>query len=448
MDRPIRLLLLANATITLAACGAASSAPAAAASSDASYADAVETRVFAGVRLWDGTGSEPVEDAVLVVRNGRVLAAGPAGATPVPAGAERIDLRGGTVIPGLINAHGHVGQAIGLESGEAAHTRENILSQLELYARYGVTTVVSLGEPGYEGVAVRDAQKRDPGGLDHARLFVAGRVIDARSPAAAGPEVAERADRGVDWAKIRVDDFLGQAEKMSPETYAAVIREADDRGLPLTAHLVDLEDAKGLVRAGADVLGHSVRDAPVDDELIRLMLERDVCLHPTLTRELSTFVYGERPAFFDDPFFTREADPEVIRELERPERQREYRGAAAEYYRAALPAAERNMVRLHEAGVRIAFGTDSGPPARFQGYFEHLELEMMQDAGMSASHILLSATRDAAACMQLDGLGTLEPGKWADFVVLRENPLDDILNSRTLEAVYIAGNAVPGVGGR
>jgi len=299
-----------------------------------------------------------------------------------------------------------------------------------------------------------DGRPRYPAARWHARLFVAGRVIDARSPADAGPQVAERADRadradrGVDWAKIRVDDFLGQAEKMSPATYGAVIREAEARGLPLTAHLVDMEDAKGLVRAGAAVLGHSVRDAPVDEELIGLMLARDVCLHPTLTRELSTFVYAERPDFFDDPFFTRDADPEVIRELERPERQRQYRGAAAEYYRAALPTAERNLVRLHESGVRIAFGTDSGPPARFQGYFEHLELSMMQDAGMSARHILLSATRDAAACMRLDGLGTLEPGQWADFVVLRENPLDDIHNSRTLEAVYIAGKAVPGVGGR
>jgi imidazolonepropionase-like amidohydrolase len=448
VHRSIHLAVVATSMLTIAACSGTDAAPASVATIDDASADGTGTQVFAGIRLWDGTGSEAIEDAVLVVREGRVVAAGPAGTTPVPAGTERIDLTGRTVIPGLVNAHGHVGQAIGLESGEAAHTRENILAQLALYARYGVTTVVSLGEPGYEGVAVRDAQQRAPGSLDRARLFVAGRVIDARTPADAVAAVAERAERGVDWAKIRVDDFLGQAEKMSPETYGAVIREADARGLPLTAHLVDLADAKGLVRAGADVLGHSVRDAPVDDELIRLMLERDVCLHPTLTRELSTFVYGERPDFFDDPFFTRDADPEVIRELERPERQREFRGEAAEYYRAALPTAERNMVRLHEAGVRIAFGTDSGPPARFQGYFEHLELGMMQGAGMSARSVLLSATRDAAACMRLDGLGTLEPGNWADFVVLRENLLEDVRNSRTLEAVYIAGNPVPGVAGR
>jgi imidazolonepropionase-like amidohydrolase len=255
--------------------------------------------------------------------------------------------------------------------------------------------------------------------------------------------VRERAERGVDWAKIRVDDFLGRAEKMPPATYAEVIEHARAHDLPLTAHLVELEDAKGLVRAGADVLGHSVRDAHVDDELIALMRERNVCLHPTLTRELSTFVYAERPAFFDDPFFLRDADPAVLRELERPERQAQYRDEAAAWYRAALPTAERNMIALHEAGVRIAFGTDSGPPGRFQGYFEHLELEMMQDAGMAPRDILLAATRDAAACMRLPELGTLTAGSWADFVVLTADPLADIRNTRSIESVWIGGVEVP-----
>ncbi|MBA4158490.1 MAG: amidohydrolase family protein [Gemmatimonadetes bacterium] len=408
---------------------------------------ASETLGFTGARLIDGTGAEPIDNAVLVVRDGRVVAAGQAGVVEVPADARRVDVSGRTIIPGIINAHGHVGQARGLEQGPEYHTRENILDQLALYARYGVTTVVSLGEPGYEGVAVRDAQ-RENAALDHARLFVAGVVMDPDTPAEAEPQVRERAERGVDWAKIRVDDSLGRAEKMPPATYAAVIEHSHARSLPLTAHMVHLDDAKELVRAGADVLGHSVRDAPVDDELIALMRERNVCLHPTLTRELSTFVYAERPAFFEDPFFLRDADAEVIRELERPERQREYRGDAAEYYRAALPTAQRNMVALHQAGVRVAFGTDSGPPARFQGYFEHVEMEMMQEAGMTPRDILLSATRVAAACMGLDEVGTLEPGRWADFVVLERDPLENIRHTRTIESVWIAGNRVPGAADR
>lgn len=251
---------------------------------------------------------------------------------------------------------------------------------------------------------------------------------------------------GVDWVKIRVDDYLGRGEKMAPEVYRAVIDEAHQRGLPVAVHIVYLEDAKGVVRAGADLVAHSVRDAPVDDELIRLLNDNDVCLSPTLAREVSTFVYAERPDFFDDPFFRREADPAVLEELLDPERQAEVRESeSARYWREALPLAQENLKALHDAGVGIALGTDAGPPARFQGYFEHMEMELMAEAGLEPAEILRSATGEAARCIGLEeNLGTLEPGKWADFVVLRENPLDDIRNVRTIEEVRIAGNRVPG----
>ncbi len=413
--------------------------------------DAASSRVFAltGATLWTGTDTPPVEDAVLLLRDGRIEAVGPASEVAIPSGAEEEDHTGRWIIPGLINAHGHVGQARGLESGASAHTRENIEAQLALSARYGVTTVVSLGEPGYLGVEVRDDQAADgrrsgPPSLDQARLFVAGEVMNPRSPEEAPGQVAERAEAGVDWAKIRVDDFLGQAEKMSPETYAATIQASRNAGLPLTAHLVELEDAMGLVEAGAHILGHSVRDRPVDEALLSAMRERDICLHPTLTREVSTFVFRERPAFFDDPFFLRDADPEVLQALQEPERQARYATPSADWYRDQLPVAMNNMVRLHEGGVRIAFGTDSGPPARFQGYFEHMEMEMMQEAGMSAEDILRSATAVAADCMRLEGVGRLEAGAWGDLVVVRADPLADIRNLRQIEAVYVAGNPVPG----
>ena len=446
----------------LAGCGSDPGNAAATGDPDA----AAPLQAFVGATLWDGTGAPPVPGAVLLVRNGRVEAVGPAAEVDVPGDATVHDLAGRWIVPGLINAHGHVGQARGLVSGAEAHTRENMEDQLALSARYGVTTVVSLGEPGYEGVAVRDAQpsagadprldptrldvaradvaRPDEPRLDRARLFVAGVVMNPRTPAEAAPQVAERAAAGVDWAKIRVDDGLGTGEAMDRPTYAATIHASHEAGLPLTAHVVTLEDARGLVREGVDVLGHSIRDLPVDRELVELMREAEVCLHPTLTREVSTFVYAQRPDFFDDPFFLRDADPDVMAELLLPERQAGYTGRAADWYRNQLPVAMANMVTLHEGGVRLAFGTDSGPPARFQGYFEHMELAMMQEAGLSPEAILISATSVAAACMRLDGVGTLTPGNWADFMVVRADPLADIRHLRQIQEVRVAGNPVPG----
>jgi imidazolonepropionase-like amidohydrolase len=411
--------------------------------------DAGAMRAFVGATIFDGTGSGPVPDAVLLVRDGRVEALGPRATTEVPQDAQVIDLTGRYVIPGLVNAHGHVGGTRGLESGPEHFNRDNIRDQLALYARYGVTTVVSLGGDGETDVAVR--REQDHAIPDRARLYVAGPVLAPTTPEEAREQVRETAESGVDWIKIRVDDNLGQGRKMPEPVYRAVIEEATAHGLPVAAHVVYLEDAHGLVHAGVTLLAHSVRDQAVDDELIRAMRERGVCLSPTLTREISTFVYRDRPAFFDEPFFLREADPAVLRGLEDADRQRRVReDPAARYWEAALPTAQQNLEILADAGVGIAFGTDTGPVARFQGYFEHIELWMMADAGLSPARVIQAATGDAARCMRLDAqLGTLAPPRWADFIVLEADPIADIRNTRTLESVWIAGTRVdPGSGTR
>jgi imidazolonepropionase-like amidohydrolase len=316
-----------------------------------------------------------------------------------------------------------------------------VLAQLALYARYGVTTVVSLGDPGTHTLPL--LATRDSPALRHARLYTSGPVIAPDTAAEAVREVEQLAALGVDWLKFRIDDALGRAPKMSPEVYGPLIETAHAYGLPVAVHIVDLEDAKESLLRGVDLIGHSVRDLPVDDELIALMRMRGVCLSPTLTRELSVFVYAERPEFFDDPFFLAEADPQVLEQLLDPERQAAVRNSpAAAYFREALPLAERNMVALHNAGVGIAMGTDSGPVSRFQGYFEHIEMQMMQDAGMSARDVLLSATGTAARCAGLEEVGTLQPGRWADFIVLDEDPLADVSAMRTIREVRVAGNRV------
>ena len=395
---------------------------------------------FVGASLFDGRGV--TENAVMLVRDGKIVAAGTAAEVDVPEGAERVDLAGRFVTPGLILGHGHVGGSKGLESGPEVYTDENLQAQLGLYARYGVTTVVSLGGDGPEAIRLRDAQNTPD--LNRARIFLAGRVVDADTADGARQMVDENAGMSVNFIKIRVDDNLGASKKMTPEVYQAVIEQAHKHNLPVAVHLYYLDDAKAVLNAGADFIAHSVRDKEADQEVIDLLKQKDICLCPTLTREVSTYVYEAVPEFFSDPFFLRDADPQVLEQLKDPARQAGIqKNKAAQQYKKALEMALANLKKLSDAGVRIAFGTDTGPPARFQGYFEHMEMQLMAQAGLTPEQIMRSATSEAARCLKLEGVGTLEAGKWADFAVFGQNPLADIANSKSLESVWIAGNRVP-----
>jgi imidazolonepropionase-like amidohydrolase len=398
------------------------------------------SKAFVGARLFDGTGSDPVENAVIVVRNGRIEAAGPASEVEISRGAERIDLAGKFVVPGLVNTHAHVNDIQGLEGGH--YTEENLLRQLRLYARYGVTTVNSLGGDGVEAIRLRDAENET---LDRARILVAGSVVTGETIDEVRAQVDKNAEMGVDFIKIRVDDNLGTTKKMTPELYQAVIEQAHAKGLEVASHLFYLEDAKGLLRAGTDFVAHSVRDLEADDELIGLLKEKDVCYCPTLTREVSAFVYEGVPDFFEDPFFLEQADPKVLEQLKAPERMQSVKDStAAQAYKKALDQAKVNLKKLADAGARISFGTDTGPAGRFQGYFEHMELSMMVDAGLTPKQALLSATGDAARCIGVDDeVGTLQKGRFADFVVVTADPLADIGNLRKIDSVWVAGNRVP-----
>jgi len=323
-----------------------------------------------------------------------------------------------------------------------AYTDENTLRQLGVFARYGVTTVWSLGGEQPPAFRARDAQ--NTAALDRARIFVSGDVIAGRTPEEARQRVTTVAALKADIIKIRVDDNLGTATKMTPEVYRAVIDEAHKQGLRVAAHIFYLDDAKELLKAGVDMIAHSVRDKDVDDEFISLMKARNVPYCPTLTRELSTFVYESTPAFFADPFFQRDADRDLVAQLQEPARQQAMRASqTAQRYKAALVVANRNLKRIADAGVLVAMGTDSGAfPERFEGYFEHVELEMMGEAGLTPAQILKSATGDAAIAMKQTDTGRLTVGAWADFVVLDRDPLQDIKNTRSIASVRIAGNEV------
>lgn len=387
-----------------------------------------------GVRVIDGTGAPPLEQATILIANGRIEAVGPD--VSIPAGASQVDLTGKTVMPGMINSHSHV------SNGDASlPVYDQLIQQLRLYAQYGVTSVVTLGDDGEESLRVRDENESPT--LDRARIFPAGPPLVPRTVEEARQMLNSAADRGVEIIKTRMN---GTPEDMTPEVYTALIEEAHGRGLKVAVHLYSLREAKGLANAGVDIVAHSVRDQDVDDELIGVLKARDIGLVPTLTREVSVFAYESTPDFVDDPFFlkgvtfTRD-QLDQIQDSEVHERVRQ--SEDAQRIKKALEQAIRNLKLLSDAGVTIAMGTDSGASlGRWQGYFEHVELQMMVEAGMTPMQVLVAATGDAARLQGFDDLGTIQPGKHADLLVLDADPLADITNTRSINSVWIAGRRV------
>ena len=382
--------------------------------------------LFTGARIFDGTG-RTIEDGALLADGGRVAGIGPAAQFANLSVRARVDLRGKTVIPGLVNAHGHV---------------SNPDRDLQKYAVYGVTTIFSLGGEPPAVFAARDAQNRPD--LNRARVFAAGPVLEPANVGEVPALIAHNVEMKANVVKIRVDDTLGTTQKMPPAVYQAVIREAHARGQRVAVHMFYLADAKAVLDAGADFLAHSVRDVDVDADLIGKLKARNVCLCTTLVREVASFVYESTPDFFSDPLFLKYADPQQVETLKQPARQAQMRNSTtAPRYKLTLEVASRNLKKLHDAGVTIAMGTDTGALGRFQGYFELMELELMVKAGLTPPQALLAATRDSAKCQKIDDqVGTLQSGRWADFVVLDGNPLADIKNVRTISDVYVAGNKV------
>lgn len=386
-----------------------------------------QDKAFVGARVVDGTGKPPVEKATILIRHGKIDAVG--ANVKVPEGVQQIDSTGKTIIPGLINAHGHVTD----------------LNQLGLYARYGVTTVFSLG--GDREIQFRDqtrAEQQMPT-LSRSRLYIAGPIPVSKTPEDARKAVDGLAAAKADIVKFRLDDQLGAATPMSPEVYSAIIDQAHKHGMRVAVHIVKLTDAKAVLRLGVDLIAHSVRDQEIDDEFISLLKKNNAAYCPTLLREVSTFVYADKPAFLSDPFFLKEANPsEVARAQEPPFQENMRNSKSAQWYKEHLAVALRNLKKVEAAGVAVVMGTDTGPAYRFQGYFEHLELEYMVSAGLTPMQALVAASGAGARFLKAaDQFGTLERGRWADLIVLNANPLDDIRNTKKMDSVWIAGNRVP-----
>src|SRR5882672_732241 len=138
---------------------------------------AADTKAFVGTRIFNGTGETIIEKGTIVVVDGRIAAVGPSSNVKAPKGAQTIDVSGKTIAPGLINAHGHVSDVEGKRTGA---TEESVARQLGVFARYGITTVFSLGGEEEPAFKLRDAQGTPA--LNRARIFVGGPVITAKTP--------------------------------------------------------------------------------------------------------------------------------------------------------------------------------------------------------------------------------------------------------------------------
>ena len=372
---------------------------------------------YEGARVIVGDG-RVIDSATLVVQGDKLAQVGPSAGVRVPQGAMRVNVAGKTVMPMLIDTHVHL-----------STDRDALIRDLKQRAYYGVSTALSLGTDGYDNLDVRG--QRIPGA---ARFLSAGRGITMQEPgrttipywvesAADGRKaVQELAERKVDIVKIWVDTRDGKYKKLSPEIYGAIIDEAHKRGLRVTAHIFDLDDAKGLIRAGVDALAHGVRDRDIDDELLAMFKQRPgLVLTPNLP---------DRGVKVDNRWLQAGLGPNQYAMLEQANTDRPL---AQAFY--GIQA--RNLAKLNAAGVRITLGTDGN-----RAWGPHEEMQDMVAAGMTPMQVIVAATRNSAEFLRLADTGTVEPGKSADFLVLDANPLDDITNTRRISQVILRGAAI------
>jgi len=442
-------VLLAAATAlvgVLPSCASDSAAPA---------APAISTVVYDGARLIDGTGTPAVEAARLVVDDGVITAVGPQDDVESPPGARVVDLTGRTVIPALVNLHGHVGFQRGLTYEAENYTRENIVDHLNRYAYYGVGVIVSLGT---DAGAVWSDIRRDQnaGTLGGARLFTAGRGLArpdagpgaaALRPSAYGVTseaegrryVQELAAQGVAFVKIWVDDRGGSVEKLQPNVYRAIIDEAHGHGLNVIAHVFYHDDAEELVAAGVDGFAHLVRDREMDGALVADIVENEVFVMPNIGIS-ERGRHAAPPPWLGAPILAETVAPAVLARATDTFASRA--ADAAERAAHSYEQMERSLAKLHAAGASLVLGSDSGVQDHFYGFSAHRELELMVAAGLSPMEAIATATSRSADRLGLDDSGRLAPGARADFIVLDANPLDDVTNTRRIADVYLGGAAV------
>lgn len=417
-----------------------------------------QTILLKNATVIDGTGSRSRQHTDILLQADTIAAVGPRLNAP---GATVVDLSGKTVMPALISVHTHVGTLRGITTNAVNYTRENILRQLQQYADYGVLHVLAMGtdRPLLFESGLRDSS--GTGQLPGARLHSAGYgfgVPNAAPPVDYGMDLVNRPATVADVApamdkvaqvhpdviKLWVDDFGGRFKKMEPAVYQAVISEAHKHGIRAASHLYYAADALQLANAGVDIFAHSIRDKDIDEQLLQTMKSKGIVYVPTLSLDEYAYIYARQPEWLHDDFFKRSLEPGVYEMITSPAYQQQLQASPAfAKNKAAFETALRNLRRIYRAGIMVAMGTDSGAtPVRAQGFSEHLELELMVQAGLTPLEAISVGTRNAAKVLKLPNTGTIAPGQVADLLVLAGNPEKDIKNTRHIVTVYKAGKNI------
>ena len=415
--------------------------------------------LFEGARFIAGDGSAPITESAFLVEGGTITRVGSKGEISTPPGAGRIDLAGKTVMPTLINAHGHPGFQRGLTYSADNFTRENIVDDLNRALYFGVAAVQSQGiEKGDVMYQIRADQ--EAGKLGGALLHIAGRGIGAPNAGPGGAAYAgiayevttedetrkavqEVAARKVNLVKIWVDDRNGRAPRLAPNLFRAAIDEGHKQGLQVNAHVFYHTDAVDLVNAGIDALVHLVRDKEMDDALVASVVQHNVYVMPNLSPEWTTYTGLPHWLQEGDPLtklLHESVSPPVIARLKTTFGSQA--PAAVERTRTQYAILQRSLAKLARANAKITLGSDTGLEDHLFGMAEQHELESMVKAGMTPMQVIVAATSRPAEYLKLARVGTLAPGMKADFLVLDANPLDDITNTQRISKIYMQGAEV------
>jgi imidazolonepropionase-like amidohydrolase len=420
-------------------------------------------------------GAAAVErDATILVRGNRIAAVG-RGIT-VAAGTKTIEARGKWVIPGLVDAHVHFFQsgnlytrpdaadfnAVVRYADETARNKARLPVTFRTWLASGVTSVADVGGP-FWNFTVREAAAMSEiaprvavagpliSMVDRTKLDLGDPpIIKAAAPAAARALVKKQVAHKPDYIKVWYIHRPGDDMKAQEAIVRAVAEEAHAAGIRLAVHATELEVAKSALRAGADILVHSVTDAPVDDEFIRLARERKAIYCPTIF-VMSSYQMALSNQWVATDAERRLADPEVLgamRDLDKIPKAKVPPRVAQLMEKppslAPAPAILQNVKRVWDAGITVAMGTDAGNIGALHGPSVFREMELMVQAGLTPLQVLRSATVNGARMMGLErDAGTIAPGRLADLVVLDADPLADIGNTSRIHRVVKDGRVVP-----